>query len=63
MYPFVVEEMRKKHLNVDRIYVSVERRMKCGIGMCGHCAVGHQYTCIEGPVFSYWEAINLQEAL
>ena len=63
MYPFVVEEMRKKHLDVDRIYVSIERRMKCGIGMCGHCAVGHQYTCIEGPVFSYWEAINLQEAL
>ncbi|MCL2680812.1 MAG: FAD/NAD(P)-binding protein [Coriobacteriia bacterium] len=63
MYPFVVEEMRKKRLDVDRIYVSVERRMKCGIGMCGHCAVGHQYTCIAGPVFSYWEAINLQEAL
>ncbi|MCL2437955.1 MAG: FAD/NAD(P)-binding protein [Coriobacteriia bacterium] len=63
MYPFVVEEMRKKDLNVDRIYVSIERRMKCGIGMCGHCAVGHQYTCIEGPVFSYWEALNLEEAL
>jgi len=63
MYPFVVEEMRKKELHVDRIYVSLERRMKCGIGMCGHCAVGHQYVCIEGPVFSYWEAINLQEAI
>jgi len=63
MYPFVVNEMRKKELDVDRIYVSVERRMKCGIGMCGHCAVGHQYTCIDGPVFSYWEAINLQEAI
>jgi len=63
MYPFVVEEMRKKQLDVDRIYVSIERRMKCGIGMCGHCAVGHQYTCIDGPVFSYWDAINLQEAL
>jgi len=63
MYPFVVEEMRKKQLNVDRIYVSIERRMKCGIGLCGHCAVGHQYTCLEGPVFSYWEAINLQEAI
>ncbi|MCL2333144.1 MAG: FAD/NAD(P)-binding protein [Actinomycetia bacterium] len=63
MYRFVVEEMRKKQLDVDRIYVSFERRMKCGIGMCSHCGVGHQYACIDGPVFSYWEAINLQEAM
>jgi sulfite reductase subunit B len=63
MYRFVVDEMRKKRLDVDRIYVSFERRMKCGIGMCGHCGVGHQYTCIDGPVFSYWEAMNLQEAM
>jgi sulfite reductase subunit B len=63
MYRFVVEEMRKQQLDVDRIYVSFERRMKCGIGMCGHCGVGHLYTCIDGPVFSYWEAINLKEAM
>lgn len=63
MYRYVIEEMRKKNLDVDRIFVSFERRMKCGIGMCGHCGVGHQYTCIDGPVFSYWEAMNLQEAM
>ncbi|MDR1413205.1 MAG: FAD/NAD(P)-binding protein [Actinomycetes bacterium] len=63
MYRFVVEEMRKKNLDYDRIYVSFERRMKCGIGMCGHCGVGHQYACIDGPVFSYWEALNLKEAM
>lgn len=63
MYKFVIEEMRKKNLDVDRIFVSFERRMKCGIGMCGHCGVGHQYTCLDGPVFSYWEAMNLQEAM
>lgn len=63
MYKPVVAEMRKKDLDVDRIYVSFERRMKCGIGMCCHCGVGHQYACIDGPVFSYWEAINLQEAM
>lgn len=63
MYRHVVAEMRKKDLDVDRIFVSFERRMKCGIGMCGHCGVGHQYACIDGPVFSYWEAINLQEAM
>ncbi|HET6499013.1 MAG TPA: FAD/NAD(P)-binding protein, partial [Coriobacteriia bacterium] len=43
MYRFVIDEMRKKAMHVDRIYVSFERRMKCGIGKCGHCGVGHQY--------------------
>lgn len=63
MYRYVIDEMRKKQMNVDRIYVSFERRMKCGIGKCGHCGVGHQYACVDGPVFNYWEAMNLQEAI
>jgi NAD(P)H-flavin reductase len=63
MYKYVIAEMRKKDLDVDKIYVSFERRMKCGIGKCGHCGVGHQYVCVDGPVFNYWEAMNLQEAI
>jgi sulfhydrogenase subunit gamma (sulfur reductase) len=63
MYKYVIAEMRKKAMDGDRIYVSFERRMKCGIGKCGHCGVGHQYVCIDGPVFNYWEAMNLQEAI
>jgi sulfhydrogenase subunit gamma (sulfur reductase) len=63
MYRYVIDEMRQKKMNVDHIYVSFERRMKCGIGKCGHCGVGHQYACIDGPVFNYWEAMNLQEAI
>ncbi|TLM97613.1 MAG: oxidoreductase [Actinobacteria bacterium] len=63
MYKYVIDEMRKKRMDVDRIYVSFERRMKCGIGKCGHCGVGHQYACVDGPVFNYWEAMNLQEAI
>jgi len=63
MYRFAIDEMRKKDIPVDRIYMSFERRMKCGIGMCNHCGVGHQYACIDGPVFNYWEAMNLQEAM
>lgn len=63
MYRFVIDEMREKKMNVDHIYVSFERRMKCGIGKCGHCGVGHQYACVDGPVFNYWEAMNLQEAI
>jgi sulfhydrogenase subunit gamma (sulfur reductase) len=63
MYKFVIAEMRAKDMDVDKIYVSFERRMKCGVGKCGHCGVGHQYACIDGPVFNYWEAMNLQEAI
>lgn len=63
MYKYVIAEMRKKGMDADRIYVSFERRMKCGVGKCGHCGVGHQYVCVDGPVFNYWEAMNLQEAI
>jgi len=63
MYRFVIEEMRKKGIRYDRIYMSFERHMKCGTGKCGHCQVGHQYICIDGPVFNYWEAKNIQGAI
>jgi NAD(P)H-flavin reductase len=33
------------------IYISMERRMKCGIAHCGHCQIGTKYVCKDGPVF------------
>lgn len=36
-----------------QIYLSLERRMKCGIGKCGHCQIGTKYVCRDGPVFNY----------
>jgi NAD(P)H-flavin reductase len=63
MYSFVIEAMRKKHISYDHIYVSFERHMKCGMGKCGHCQIGHQYVCIDGPVFNYWEAKNIQGSM
>ncbi len=39
--------------NDNQIYLSLERRMKCGIGKCGHCQVGLKFVCKDGPVFSY----------
>jgi len=36
----------------ERIVLSLEMRMKCGIGMCGRCNIGEQYVCKDGPVFS-----------
>lgn len=63
MYKFVVAEMRKKDISYDRIYMSFERNMKCGMGKCGHCQIGHQYCCIDGPVFNYWQAKNIQGSM
>ena len=38
-----------------RIFVSMERKMQCGVGKCQHCATGDKYVCLDGPVFNYDE--------
>ena len=62
-YRFMLEKLVALGFGKDRIYLSLERRMECGIGKCGHCAVGYTFTCLHGPVFSYWDAINLPELI
>ena len=62
-YKFVLEKLVAWGFGKDRIFLSLERRMECGIGKCGHCAVGYTFTCLHGPVFSYWDAINLPELI
>ena len=63
MYKFVVKEMLKEGIPKEQIYLSLERRMKCGMGVCGHCQINNRYVCIEGPVFNYAEIQGLEEAL
>ena len=43
--------------------MTLERRMKCGVGKCGHCAIDYIYTCLDGPVFSYWDVIHMRELI
>lgn len=62
MYGYVTAKLRELHTPPEHIYVSLERRMECAIGKCGHCAIGYRYTCLDGPVFSVWEARGLREA-
>jgi len=50
------------HFPDERIYTSLERRMKCGIGKCGRCNIGSKYICIDGPVFSLKELKKIPEA-
>jgi sulfhydrogenase subunit gamma (sulfur reductase) len=62
-YKFVLEKLLKLNFSKDRILMSLERRMECGVGKCGHCAIGYKYTCIDGPIFTYWDIINLPELI
>ncbi len=63
MYKFVVSEFEKKCIKSENIFLSLERRMECGVGKCNHCHVGNKLSCIDGPVFSLWEIRNLKEAI
>jgi NAD(P)H-flavin reductase len=45
----------------NTIYTTLENRMKCGIGKCGHCMCGNIYVCKDGPVFSYEQVIALPQ--
>lgn len=51
MYKYVIKELYDKGLTDNNITISLERHMKCGNGKCGHCAIGHLYCCLDGPVF------------
>lgn len=63
MYRFVLMELVGKGIVDGNIWFSFERRMKCGVGKCGHCQMHHLYTCQSGPSFSYAEIKHLEEAL
>ncbi|GAB6136188.1 NAD(P)-dependent hydrogenase/sulfhydrogenase 2 subunit gamma [Thermococcus prieurii] len=62
MYRFVIRELLNRKLSPGRIYMTLERRMRCGVGKCGHCVVGTsvsmKYICQDGPVFTYWDALS-----
>ncbi|KUJ94951.1 MAG: Oxidoreductase FAD-binding domain protein [Desulfonauticus sp. 38_4375] len=63
MYKFVINECKKIGIDEKRIYVSLERRMKCGLGKCGHCQINGINCCVDGPVFCYTEIASLEEAI
>ncbi len=62
MYKFVIKCLQTLGIPDENIWVSLERRMKCGVGKCGHCQINGIYTCKEGPVFNYSQIKQLPEA-
>lgn len=63
MYKFVVMALVQRGLGPEQIFVDLERRMRCGVGKCGHCQINDVYCCRQGPVFRLSELSQLQEAL
>jgi NAD(P)H-flavin reductase len=53
MMRFTANALADAGVGADRIYVSMERNMKCGIGLCGHCQFGPTFVCKDGPVMRY----------
>jgi NAD(P)H-flavin reductase len=53
MIHFAAYEAIARRVPRDRIFVSLEKNMKCGFGSCGHCQLGPYFVCKDGPVFSY----------
>ncbi len=52
MIKFVLEGLAELKFPEENIITTLEARMKCGIGLCGRCNLGHKYICKDGPVFS-----------
>lgn len=63
MFRFVLKSILAKGVYESRVYLSLERRMKCGVGKCGHCQVDDVYVCRKGPVFPYTDLRRLKEAI
>jgi sulfhydrogenase subunit gamma (sulfur reductase) len=63
MYKFVLMELLSKGIPEGQIWLSLERRMKCGVGKCGHCQINHLYCCVNGPSFTYAQLKGVEEAI
>jgi len=59
MMRFTVQKLLERGLDAQRVFLSLERNMKCAIGLCGHCQLGPAFVCQDGPVFSYADVAPL----
>jgi NAD(P)H-flavin reductase len=53
MMRFVAKGLLDMGFRSSNIFISMERNMKCAIGLCGHCQFGPEFVCKDGPVFNY----------
>ena len=53
MMRFAIQALNEHGVSDERIYVSMERNMKCAVGFCGHCQLGPTFVCKDGPVYRF----------
>jgi NAD(P)H-flavin reductase len=57
MMRFTARALLDRGVPADRIWISMERTMRCGVGLCGHCQLGPTLICRDGPVYR-WDEIE-----
>lgn len=63
MYRFVLQKLKQAGFSNTDIFLSLERRMHCGIGTCQHCAIGSYYVCKHGPIFRWKDIKNIPSVI
>ena len=63
LYGCILEQLAATGIAEEKILVTLERRMRCGIGECCHCVAGGRYVCRDGPVFSLAELRSMPGAI
>jgi NAD(P)H-flavin reductase len=63
LFRCIVPRLLDKGFKENRIILSLERRMQCGVGRCCHCGIGPFLCCTDGPVFSWKQLKNIEGAL
>lgn len=53
MMQYAAHTLRERGIAEESIFLSLERHMQCGIGLCGHCQLGPRFVCKDGPVFRF----------
>ncbi|NCD24061.1 MAG: hydrogenase [Deltaproteobacteria bacterium] len=63
MIKFTLQALKKLGFEDENIISTLEKRMKCGVGICGRCNIGTKYVCLDGPVFTYAQLKQLPSEL
>jgi NAD(P)H-flavin reductase len=63
MYRAVIDQLLLQGVAEERVFLSLERQMRCGVGKCGHCTIDHLYCCQDGPVFRLDQLAGVRGAL
>ncbi len=63
MIKFTIQALHKLGFADEAIITTLEKRMKCGVGLCGRCNIGSMYVCVDGPVFTYAQLRGLPNEL